>query len=336
MLLLLLPLLLLLNNCRGGFCCCCCCCCFCCCWLLLLLAAAAAAAAVVAVAVASAAVAAADAAVAACSTQENFNAPGAAFAGPRHLLTPRGPQHEHTPQTPETRMSILQLAAAADVAHAWMMRRRHLQLEVGHCCNCNWQRLRRRQLQLAAGAKTPMPRVPMLSVEQQLDPASSHPPPLVSLPVPPLVQIPLGHRLNLHLLSEPVAQPPHRSNPRPPRYHRSTPTSLPSLDQAAALGCSPAPQRWGPQVRLPALLPQPHSDMDLQHSELPTHLRAPAVGAAAHGSAALVATAFYSAMLGADATPPHSDMDLHSELLKQPHRCHGRCRSSWRHAAVGH
>ena len=174
-------------------------------WLLLLLAAAAAAA-VVAVAVAAAAVAAADAAVAACLTHGNFNAPGAAFAGPRHLLTPRGPQHEHAPQTPKTRVSILQLAAAAEVAHAWMMRRRHLQLEVGHCCN--WQRLRRRQLQLAAGAT-------MLSVEQQLDPASSHPPPLVSLPVPPLVQIPLGHRLNLHLLSEPVAQPPHRSNPRP-------------------------------------------------------------------------------------------------------------------------
>jgi len=177
-------------------------------WLLLLLAAAAAAA-VVAVAVAAAAVAAAaDAAVAACLTHVNFNAPGATFAGPRHLLTPRGPQHEHTAQTPKTRMGILQLAAAAaEVAHAWMMRRRrHLQLEVGHCCN--WQRLRRRQLQLAAGAT-------MLSVEQQLDPASSHPPPLVSLPVPPLVQIPLGHRLNLHLLSEPVAQPPHRSNPRP-------------------------------------------------------------------------------------------------------------------------
>ena len=261
---------------------------------------------------------------------------------PEQLVTPRGPQHEHTPQTPKTRMSILQLAAAAEVAHAWMMRRRHLQLEVGHCCN--WQRLRRRQLQLAAGVKTPMPRVPMLSVEQQLDPASSHPPPLVSLPVPPLVQIPPGHRLNLHLLSEPVAQPPHRSNPRPPRYHRSTPTSLPTPDQAAALGFAPPPQRWGLQVRLPApphsdipeLPPQPHSDMDLQHSELPTHLRAPAVGAAARASAALVATAFESASLAADATPPHSDMDLHSELLKQLHRCHGRCRSSWRHAAVGH
>ena len=173
-----------------------------------------------------------------------------------------------------------------------------MQLEVGRCCN--WQRLRRRQLQLAAGAKTPMPRVPMLSVEQQLDPASSHPPPLVSLPVPPLVQIPLGHRRNLHLLREPVAQPPHRSNPRPPRYHGVTPTSLPSLDQAAALGCSPPPQRWGLQVRLPALPhsaipelpPQPHSDMDLQETELPTHLRAPARGSAARGSAALVANAF--------------------------------------------